>query len=386
MVEVTMEMTEFKTVKEGDLVTGTVVSIDGDGLLLDIGIKAEAFVPANQLHIPAGSRIEDVFSKGQEIEAVVLKSDSEEGQTVLSQKKAAVASLWCKISELYERGEAVEIQVTKSVKGGLLGEIEGIEVFMPASQATLRRGDDAAAMVGNTVGVRIIEVDQAKRKVIVSHRQVLIEEAEDKRRQAIDSLQEGTVVKGIVRRLADFGAFVDVGGIDGLLHVSDMSWTRIKHPRDVVNVDDEIEVGIQKIDKESGKISLSLKQVLRDPWEDVETNFKPGTLVEATVTRPAAFGAFARLTDDGVEGLIPMSELSYQRIDKAEDVVKPGQKVTLKVLSSSCKNRRISLSLKQVEGDQEKAELKTYMKDQSDDGSMTIGDLFGDLLNGFKEE
>ncbi len=386
MSEVTMEMTEFKTVKEGDLVTGTIVSIDNDGLLLDIGIKAEAIVPANQLHIPAGSRMEDVFSEGQELEAVVLKSDSEEGQPVLSQKKAAVASLWRKINEMYERNENVEIRITKSVKGGLLGEIEGIESFMPASQATLRRGEDTSSMVGNCTMVRIIEVDSAKRKVIVSRRRILMEEAEEKRRQAIDSLQEGTVIKGIVRRLTDFGAFVDVGGVDGLLHVSDMSWTRIKHPRDVVKVDDEIEVGVQKVDKESGKISLSLKQVLRDPWEDVERNFKPGALVEATITRVTGFGAFARLTDDGVEGLVPMSELSYQRIEKAEDVVKSGQKIVLKVLSASYKNRRISLSLKQVAGDQEKAEMKTYMKDQTAGDNPTLGDLFGDLLSEFKEE
>lgn len=386
MSEVTMEMTELKTVKEGDLVTGIIVSIDNDGLLLDIGIKAEAIVPVNQLHIPAGSCMEDVFSKGQELEAVVLKSDSDEGQPVLSQKKAAVASLWRKINEMYERGENVEIRITKSVKGGLLGEIEGIESFMPASQATLRRGEDTSSMVGNCTMVRIIEVDSAKRKVIVSRRRILVEEAEEKRRQAIDSLQEGTVIKGVVRRLADFGAFVDVGGVDGLLHVSDMSWTRIKHPRDVVKVDDEIEVGVQKVDKESGKISLSLKQVLRDPWEDVERNFKPGALVEATITRVVSFGAFARLTDDGVEGLVPISELSYQRIEKAEDVIKPGQKIILKVLSASYKSRRISLSLKQVAGDQEKAEMKTYMKDQTAGDNPTLGDLFGDLLSGFKEE
>jgi small subunit ribosomal protein S1 len=343
MSEVTMEMTELKTVKEGDLVTGIIVSIDNDGLLLDIGIKAEAIVPVNQLHIPAGSCMEDVFSKGQELEAVVLKSDSDEGQPVLSQKKAAVASLWRKINEMYERGENVEIRITKSVKGGLLGEIEGIESFMPASQATLRRGEDTSSMVGNCTMVRIIEVDSAKRKVIVSRRRILVEEAEEKRRQAIDSLQEGTVIKGVVRRLADFGAFVDVGGVDGLLHVSDMSWTRIKHPRDVVKVDDEIEVGVQKVDKESGKISLSLKQVLRDPWEDVERNFKPGALVEATITRVVSFGAFARLTDDGVEGLVPISELSYQRIEKAEDVIKPGQKIILKVLSASYKSRLATL-------------------------------------------
>ncbi|MDD4153652.1 MAG: S1 RNA-binding domain-containing protein, partial [bacterium] len=193
-------------------------------------------------------------------------------------------------------------------------------------------------------------------------------------------------IKGVVRRLADFGAFVDVGGVDGLLHVSDMSWTRIKHPRDVVKVDDEIEVGVQKVDKESGKISLSLKQVLRDPWEDVERNFKPGALVEATITRVVSFGAFARLTDDGVEGLVPISELSYQRIEKAEDVIKPGQKIILKVLSASYKSRRISLSLKQVADDQEKAEMKTYMKDQTAGDNPTLGDLFGDLLSGFKEE
>ncbi|MDD3805199.1 MAG: 30S ribosomal protein S1 [bacterium] len=386
MSEVTMEMTELKTVKEGDLVTGIIVSIDNDGLLLDIGIKAEAIVPVNQLHIPAGSCMEDVFSKGQELEAVVLKSDSDEGQPVLSQKKAAVASLWRKINEMYERGENVEIRITKSVKGGLLGEIEGIESFMPASQATLRRGEDTSSMVGNCTMVRIIEVDSAKRKVIVSRRRILVEEAEEKRRQAIDSLQEGTVIKGVVRRLADFGAFVDVGGVDGLLHVSDMSWTRIKHPRDVVKVDDEIEVGVQKVDKESGKISLSLKQVLRDPWEDVERNFKPGALVEATITRVVSFGAFARLTDDGVEGLVPISELSYQRIEKAEDVIKPGQKIILKVLSASYKSRRISLSLKQVADDQEKAEMKTYMKDQTAGDNPTLGDLFGDLLSGFKEE
>ncbi|MDD2486253.1 MAG: 30S ribosomal protein S1 [bacterium] len=386
MSEVTMEMTELKTVKEGDLVTGIIVSIDNDGLLLDIGIKAEAIVPVNQLHIPAGSCMEDVFSKGQELEAVVLKSDSDEGQPVLSQKKAAVASLWRKINEMYERGENVEIRITKSVKGGLLGGIEGSESFMPGSQAALRRGEDTSSMVGNCTMVRIIEVDSAKRKVIVSRRRILVEEAEEKRRQAIDSLQEGTVIKGVVRRLADFGAFVDVGGVDGLLHVSDMSWTRIKHPRDVVKVDDEIEVGVQKVDKESGKISLSLKQVLRDPWEDVERNFKPGALVEATITRVVSFGAFARLTDDGVEGLVPISELSYQRIEKAEDVIKPGQKIILKVLSASYKSRRISLSLKQVADDQEKAEMKTYMKDQTAGDNPTLGDLFGDLLSGFKEE
>lgn len=367
----------FRELSTGDIVNGLVVHIDEQGVLVDVGTKSEGMIPNEEL----GERVTSEgtqLSVGDRIDVYVLKTEGQHGNLVLSKKKADYERVWNELSEAFEKGEILSAMVTDRVKGGLVVDM-GLRGFLPASHVATRNVHTLDRFVGQSVRLKVIEVDRNRKRVVVSQRLAVEEERTKKREQTLATLEEGQVRKGVVRRVTDYGAFVDLGGVDGLLHVTEMSWTRVAHPTDVVKVGDRIEVLVLKYDRETDKISLGLKQILPDPWQHVTEQYQPGDVVTATVSRLVPFGAFAQL-DGNIEGIIPNSELAEHRVSKPDDILSVGEQVQVKILSIKPAERRMSLSLRQVQQQHEHEEYQEYASSGASESRVTLGDLIGDAL------
>jgi small subunit ribosomal protein S1 len=336
----------FLSLQEGQVVTGKVVRIDSDGVLVDVGYKSEGIVPLGELSDTPFTSAQDIVELGQEINVTVLKVDAEGNNLLLSKRRADQEKAWEKLEQCYESGELVDAQVLEVVKGGLIA-YAGLRAFMPASQVGLRYEADLSHYVGQTLKAKIIEIEPQRRRVILSHRAVLEAERAKKREALWVELEEGQVRKGTVSKLTDFGAFVDLGGAEGLVHISELSWSRVRHPSEVVHEGDEVEVKVLRLDHERGRISLGLKQVKPDPWTLIRQNFPVDSINEGVVTNILNFGAFVKLAD-GIEGLVHISQLAPRHVGHPTEVVEIGQKVKVKVLDINEDERRISLSIKQV--------------------------------------
>ncbi|HHY92764.1 MAG TPA: 30S ribosomal protein S1, partial [Firmicutes bacterium] len=336
----------FLTLQEGQVVTGKVVRVDNDGVLVDVGYKSEGVIPLAELSDKPFTTPEQVVQVGQEIKVAVIKVDAEGNNLVLSKRRADQEEAWEELKRHYETGEPVEGQVLEVVKGGLI-VLVGLRAFMPASQVGLRYEADLSHYVGQTLKAKVIEIEHQRRRVILSHRVVLEAERAAKREALWAELEEGQVRHGRVTKLTDFGAFVDLGGAEGLVHISELSWSRVRHPSEVVHEGDEVDVKVLRLDRERGRISLGLKQVKPDPWTEIRQNFPVGTVQEGTVTNILNFGAFVKLAD-GIEGLVHISQLAPRHVGHPSEVVQIGQRVKVKVLDINEDERRISLSIKQV--------------------------------------
>jgi len=338
----------FKELSEGDVVIGTVVHIDKDGVLVDVGSKSEGIVRPNELSKEPYDNIEDVVKVGESIKVVVIGRDNEDGNLLLSKKRADFEKAWDKVIEALNEGTILHAMVTERVKGGLVVDL-GIRGFVPASH--VGSGDfkhqNLDKYVGQSVPLKVIEVDRDRRKVVLSHREATQAERETRKADTIQSLKEGDVRKGIVRRVTDYGAFIDLGGIDGLLHVSEMSWSRIKHPSEVVKNGQELDVMVLKLRLDQNRISLGLRQILPDPWSEIADKFKVGDTIKAQVSRLVPFGAFVQL-EDGVEAIIPNSELSDRRVAKPSDVVNPGDEVEARIIEIRAEERKMTLSIRRL--------------------------------------
>ena len=329
---------------EGDLVTGTVVKIEHDEVLLDIGYKSEGVIPARELSIRKDVDPSEVVHLGDQLEALVLQKEDKEGRLVLSKKRAEYERAWNRVEEKFNSGETVEGEVIEVVKGGLILDI-GLRGFLPASLVDLRRVKDLTAYLGTTIEARVIEMDRNRNNVVLSRR-VVLEEARKAERQAIlGKLKKGMRLKGTVSSIVDFGAFVDLGGIDGLVHISELSWNHVNHPSEVVHVGQEVEVEVLDVDLNRERISLGLKQTTEDPWRSLVKKYPVGAIVEGTVTKLVSFGAFVDL-GDGVEGLVHISEMAKQHVDQPNQVCSVGDTVQVKVMEIDLDRRRISLSMK----------------------------------------
>lgn len=382
MQEFNQEMEqEIGQVEKGSVIKGKVVRVRDDEVFVDIGYKAEGVVPLAELAYHQPAKADEVVKEGDEIDVYVIDADSSEGVIKLSKVRADNIIAWDKLTAAKEAGQTVEGKVTEAVKGGLSVSVLGVRGFVPASQADLRFVEDLKVFVGQTLTLLPIEVDTDKKRVVLSRRAVLEEERRRREEEIFARLQVGQTVHGTVRRLADFGAFVDIGGVDGLVHISDLSWHRVKTPSEVVNVGDEVDVVILKLDPQTRRISLSLKAVQRDPWLDVADSLKVGAVMTGKVTKTSKFGAFVEIAP-GVEGLVHISELDDRRVEKAEEVVTAGQEVNVKVLGVDKKSKRISLSIAKAKQDSERAEFSHYLQDNKGLG-FTIGDKLGHL---FKRE
>ena len=337
----------FKELAEGDVVIGTVVHIDKDGVLVDVGSKSEGIIRPNELSREPFDNIEDVVQVNEQVKVVVI-GHNEDGVLLLSKKRADFEKAWDKVIEAMHAGTILHAMVTERVKGGLVVDL-GIRGFVPASH--VGSGDfkhqNLDKYVGQSVPLKVIEVDRERRKVVLSNRMATQEEREQRKTETLDSLKEGEVRKGLVRRVTDYGAFIDLGGIDGLLHVSEMSWSRINHPSEVLKNGQELDVMILKLKPDQGRISLGLRQILPDPWAEVGEKYKVGDTLKATISRLVPFGAFVTL-EEGVEAIIPTSELSERRIAKPSDVVNPGDEIEARVMEVRADERKMTLSIRRM--------------------------------------
>lgn len=340
----------FAAFQEGQIIKGRVVSVDENGALVDVGLKSEGTIPASEL-FRKGAAVQENLSPGDEIMVYVLSADPGEGGLRLSKRRADEELAWRRLEEAFREGKVVEAPVTQEVKGGLVVDV-GLRGFVPASQVERGYVADLSKYVGQTLRMKVLELDRSKNRVILSQRVVLEEEHERLCQETWATVAEGQVRRGVVKGITDFGVFVDIGGVDGLLHISELSWGRVKHPSEVLHEGDEIEVKVLRVDKEKGRISLGRKQVLPDPWTGVENRYPVGAVVEGEVTRTAPFGAFVQL-EPGVEGLVHISEISSRHIAKPEEELNAGDKVRVKVLRVRPEERKISLSIKQADQTEE---------------------------------
>jgi len=329
---------------EGDLVSGTVVKVERDEVLLDIGFKSEGVIPARELSIRKDANPSEIVTVGDQIEALVLQKEDKDGRLILSKKRAEYERAWSKIEEKFSSGENVEGEVIEVVKGGLIIDI-GLRGFLPASLVDLRRVKDLAAYTGTRLEARVIEMDRNRNNVVLSRRVVLEEGRKHERAEILGKLAKGMILPGTVSSIVDFGAFVDLGGIDGLVHISELSWSHVNHPSEVVKVGDQVQVQVLDVDLNRERISLGLKQTQPDPWRELVKKFPQGSIIEGSVTKLVPFGVFVEL-GDGVEGLVHISEMAKGHVETPDQVTSVGTKVMVKVQDVDMDRRRISLSMR----------------------------------------
>lgn len=336
----------IKAFDDGDLVQGKVVRVDKDEVLLDIGYKSEGVIPARELSIKHDIDPREIVNVGDEIEALVTQKEDKEGRLILSVKKARYERAWGQIEKTMKEDGVVTGSVIEVVKGGLILDI-GLRGFLPASLVDLRRVRDLHPFVGKQLECKIIELDRNRNNVVLSRRKYLEEAQSEGRKDFLTRLAKGEVKKGVVSSIVNFGAFVDLGGVDGLIHVSELSWKHVEHPSEVVTVGQEVTVEVLDVDLERERISLSLKKTQEDPWHQFAREHAQNEIMDGEVTKLVPFGAFVRV-GEGVEGLVHISELSDRHVETAEQVVSVGQKVQVKIIEIEGDRRRISLSIRQA--------------------------------------
>ena len=333
---------------EGDVVNGKVVRIDKDEVLVDIGYKAEGVIPSNELSIRKSVDPAEEVELGEEVDALVLTKEDAEGRLILSKKRARFEKAWRRIEVAADSGEPVEGSVIEVVKGGLILDL-GVRGFLPASLVDIRRVHNLDEFMGQTLECKVIELNRCRNNVVLSRRAVLEEERKEVREQILGRLEPGQVVEGKISNIVDFGAFVDLDGIDGLIHISELSWSHVNHPSEVVAIGDTVRIKVLDIDRDRQRISLGLKQTQEDPWQRVISTHRPGDVLEGAVTKVVAFGAFVEILP-GVEGLVHISELADHHVENPSEVVEPGATLNVKILEIDEERRRLSLSIKRVEG------------------------------------
>jgi len=334
--------------EEGDVVTGLVVRIDRDEVLVDIGFKSEGVIPSKELSIRKSVDAHEEVEMGEEVDALVLTKEDQDGRLILSKKRARFEKAWRRIEAAAESGEPVEGTVIEVVKGGLIIDL-GVRGFLPASLVDIRRVQNLDDFLGSKIECKVIELNRSRNNVVLSRRAVLEEERKEVRQQILDRLQPGQVVEGAISNIVDFGAFVDLDGIDGLIHISELSWSHVNHPSEILSIGQTVPVKVLDIDRERQRISLGLKQTQEDPWQRIVNTYSLGDELEGKVTKVVSFGAFVEILD-GVEGLVHISELAQHHVENPREVVNQDDEVKVKILEIDSERRRLSLSVKRVEG------------------------------------
>jgi small subunit ribosomal protein S1 len=334
--------------QEGDVVTGHVVRIDNDEVLVDIGYKSEGVIPANELSIRKSVDPSEEVTLGEEVDALVLTKEDQDGRLILSKKRARFERAWRRIEAAADSGDPVTGTVIEVVKGGLIIDL-GVRGFLPASLVDIRRVPNLDEYMGQAIECKVIELNRSRNNVVLSRRAVLEEQRKEDRERILDRLQPGQVVDGTISNIVDFGAFVDLDGIDGLIHISELSWSHVNHPSEILNIGDQVTVKVLDIDRDRQRISLGLKQTQEDPWQRVVDTYNIGDELEGVVTKVVTFGAFVEILD-GVEGLVHISELAQHHVENPREIIQPGDEVRVKILEIDSERRRLSLSIKRVEG------------------------------------
>ncbi|SIS95943.1 30S ribosomal protein S1 [Alicyclobacillus vulcanalis] len=384
MSEDLREMLTDAAVREGDVVTGEVTAVDDHGVTVALPHGYEGHISPQELSAVPGTNPSDVVSVGSSVTAQVLKVDMESGHVTLSKRRAEQTSAWERMQQLLESGEPIEVEIRDVVKGGLVADV-GVRAFIPASLVDRHFVENLEQFKGQKLRCKVVEVDPHKNKLILSRRAVLEEESEARARKVFEELKPGDVIEGTVQRLTDFGAFVDVGGADGLVHISELSFSHVNHPSEVVHEGERVKVRVLRVDPDAGRISLSIKAALPEPWETYAHEFQPGDVVQGVVRRVVDFGAFVELRP-GLEGLVHVSQISNEHVDKPSDVLEPGQEVTVRVLSVDPERKRISLSMRDSSssrgGQARGGRRERRPAEPRNEGASgpTLGDLFGDLF------
>lgn len=372
------EMSEMPNVSVGDVLTGKVVKVEDKQVLVDIGYKVEGIVPISELSSLHVEKAADVVSEGDELTLKVKKMDDEE--IVLSKRAVDAESAWEDLEAKLESGEVFEAEVKDIVKGGLVVDV-GLRGFIPASLVETYYVEDFNDYKGRTLTLKVIELDREQNRVILSHSAVVEDENDARKAALLQELEADQVLDGTVQRLTDFGAFVDIGGVDGLVHISQLAHEHVDKASDVVEEGQKIQVRVLSVDRDNERISLSLKDTLPGPWDQVGDKIRPGDILEGKVRRLVNFGAFVELLP-GVEGLVHISQISKQHIGTPQEVLEEGQDIKVKVLDVNEDEKRISLSIKEIEADQDRQQVEQYTRD--DDGGFQLGDFIGDKLNKLK--
>src|SRR6187397_1893138 len=341
----------FPTINEGEVVQETVVRVDKDEVLVDIGYKSEGVIPVSELSIRRSINPADEVNLGDEIDALFLAKEDAEGRLILSKKRARFEMAWKAIEQAAESGQPVTGRVIEVVKGGLILDL-GVRGFLPASLVDIRRVQDLDEFLGKELRCKVIELNRSRNNVVVSRRAVLEDERKEMRQVILDRLSPGDVIEGQISNIVDFGAFVDLDGMDGLIHISELSWSHVNHPSEVLDIGQTVKVDVLDIDRDRQRISLGLKQTQTDPWQQVVDSYNENDVVEGRVTKVVTFGAFVEIMP-GVEGLVHISELAQHHVENPREIVSQGDAVNVRVLEIDGERRRLSLSLKRVEeGDQ----------------------------------
>ncbi len=360
----------------GDVVEGVVISVNAEEIMVNINYMADGIVP--KAEIPDENPLD--YTVGQKVSVFVSKIDDGDGNVLLSLSRAEGLIVWDELQVLFQEEKTFELKIKEAVKGGVVGIYKTARIFIPASQLSLAYVSDLTAYVGTKLDVKLIELIPDSKKAVASHKVIEQADAAAKRDDFLSRVSVNDRMTGTVTRLAQYGAFVDLGGVDGLIHVSQMSWRHVKHPSEIMNEGDVVDVIVINVDREAGKIGLKLATIIENPWESIYTRYAPNDIVPARITRITQFGAFAEL-EEGVEGLIHISELSEEHVAKASEVVQVGEEVEVLILDLDAENQKISLSLKAVEPlDEEIIDLI----ETDEESSTTMQDLFGDKLKNLK--
>ena len=357
------EAGDMENIREHEVVEGTVVQVNRNEAFVDIGYKQEIPVPKRELAYPEPESAEEVVKVGDKIDVYIQSLGGENGGA-LSKVKADRMVAWKDIEAIKESGETVDARINQVVKGGLVASVNGLRGFIPASQMELHFVKDLSVYVGQTVKVVPLEIDIRKQRLVLSRRRILEEERIKKQDEIFSTIEAGQTVKGVVKRLVDYGAFIDIGGVDGLAHISDLSWERVKQPSDVLKVGDEVDVFVKNVDPDTKRISLSVKETLRDPWLDKAEKYQEGDHIEGKIIKLTDFGAFMEI-EPGFDGLIPMGELADGRIERADEAVHTGDIVVVKIMKIDTKRKRISLSINRAKRDADAAIVKSYKESQA---------------------
>jgi small subunit ribosomal protein S1 len=392
MVEETnngLSLTDLKTLTVGDVVPARVTKVEEKHALVDVGYKFDGLLPISELSSLHVEKVADVVSVGDEFPVKVTKLNDEKEELIVSKKAVAAEKAWNELEQKLASGEVLEATVQEVVKGGLVVDV-GVRGFIPASMVERHFVEDFSDYKGRTLTLKVVELNREKNKVILSHKAVLEEEAKQNKAKLLENIQPGQILEGVVQRLTDFGAFVDIGGVDGLVHVSEMAWNRVEKPADVVKEGDRVKVKVLKVDKENERISLSIKETQPGPWQKAGESLKVGEIVTGTVKRLANFGAFVEVAP-GVEGLVHISQLANRHVKTPQEVLKEGQEVQVKILDVNIPEQRISLSIRAIEEEKAAEEEKkiqrehqAFQKENNQGLGVTLGDLFGDLKDKLK--
>lgn len=381
--EMNNEMAEFNSLSVGDLTKGTVSKVEEKQAFVNVGYKMDGVLPISELSSLHVEKVEDVLKEGEEHEFKVIKLSEDE--LVLSKRAVVAEKAWSVMAERLEAKETFEAEVADVVKGGLVVDV-GVRGFIPASLVERHYVEDFSDYRGKTLRLKVIEMDRERNKLILSQRAVLDDEVTEKKKETLSNVSEGQVIEGTVQRLTDFGAFVDIGGVDGLVHISQMAHHHVETPSEIVSEGDKVQVKVLGVDPDNERISLSIKDTLPGPWELIEGKVNPNDIVEGTIKRLVSFGAFIEVAP-GVEGLVHISQIANRHIGTPGEVLKEGETVSAKVLDVNIPEKRISLSIRAIEEEKQEKEdneaKKEYQR-EDDHGGFSFGDVIGDQLNKYK--